>query len=224
MKRYYPKKQIYVIIMAEEKPENECEKLGRLQTRGELGRAIAAIVKGYSTRDLRRMQWNFSGSVKGIEPSYKKKLEKMITGHLHETWENIRLMNQQGSFSQMKDLLPENNREFWKMAAHKCPENDGGTRIRFLKFLLAGFCIFVKKIPPHPVGMPFPGGDSVQFIEGIYYCPVREKANDVDSALCPFCPALQTPEFGYLKPPVKGSTHRKQEYLKKTFDFHHYNG
>jgi hypothetical protein len=45
---------------------------------------------------------------------------------------------------------------------------------------------------------------------GSNYCPVREKANDVGSALCPFCPALQTPEIGYLKPPVNASKHRKE--------------
>ncbi|MBN2735232.1 MAG: DUF2115 domain-containing protein [Methanomicrobiaceae archaeon] len=210
--------------MAEEGFKGDCERLGNLKTRGELGREIAAVVSGYSARDLKKMQMNFSGSLAGIDSKYKKKLEKMITGHLHETWEDIRLMNQQGSFSPMKDLLPEDAGGYWKMVSLQCSEGDLSVRLRFLKFLLAGFCMFVKKIPPHPVGMPFPGGDSVQLIDGIYYCPVRIKAGDVDSALCPFCPAQQTPESGYLKPPVKGSEHRRQEYLRNTFDFHHYNG
>ncbi len=72
--------------------------------------------------------------------------------------------------------------------------------------------------------MPFPGGDRVAVVEGTYYCPVREKANDVDAALCPFCPALQTPEIGYLKPPVKGSEYRKQEFIRTTYEHHHFNG
>ena len=96
--------------------------------------------------------------------------------------------------------------------------------LRFLKFLLAGFCMFVQELPGHPVGMPFPGGDKVEIIDGTYYCPVREKANDVDAALCPFCPALQTPEIGYLKPPVNASKHRKQEFIRETYDRHHFNG
>jgi len=53
----------------------------------------------------------------------------------------------------------------------------------------------VQGLPGHPVGMPFPGGGKVEFIDGAYYCPVRMKANDVDAALCPFCPALKTPGF-----------------------------
>jgi len=211
--------------MEEEGFKNECDRLASQRTHGDLGKAIAAFVLEYSPRDIRKMQWNFSAKIQKIDPSYRKKLEKMITGHLLATFENIRLMNQQGTFTQMKDPLPESAWEFWAMTAEKCSSGDDeGDRLRFLKYLLAGFCMFVQKIPAHPVGMPFPGGDTVQIIDGIYYCPVRTKANDVDSALCPFCPALQTLEIGYLKPPVKGSVHRKQEFLRNTFDFHHYNG
>lgn len=210
--------------MNEDGFKNECDRLAAQHTRGDLGKAIAAIVLEHSPRDIRKMGWNFSAKIQKIDPSYRKKLEKMITGHLQATFENIRLMNQQGTFTLMNDLLPESAAYYWKMTAVKCSTGDDGDRLRFLKYLLAGFCMFVQKIPAHPVGMPFPGGDEVQLIDGVYYCPVRTKANDVDSALCPFCPALQTPEIGYLKPPVKGSVHRKQEYLRNTFDFHHYNG
>ncbi|WFN33857.1 DUF2115 domain-containing protein [Methanogenium sp. S4BF] len=211
--------------MGEENVKDDCSRLASQQTRGDLGKEIAAIVLRYSPRDLKQMQWNFSGKIRNIDPFYRKKLEKLITGHLHATWENIRLMNQQGSFAAMKGGLPENNGEYWTMvAAHCSGGDDDKDRLRFLKFLLAGFCMFVQNIPPHPVGMPFPGGDTVQFIDGVYYCPVRTKANDVDAALCPFCPARQTPDVGYLKPPVKGSTHRKQEFIRNTYEFHHFNG
>ena len=74
--------------------------------------------------------------------------------------------------------------------------------------------MFVQGLPGHPVGMPFPGGDKVEVIDGSHYCPVRETANDVDAALCPFCPALQTPEIGYLRPPVQASEYRKQEFIR----------
>ncbi len=33
------------------------------------------------------------------------------------------------------------------------------------------------------------GEDRVALLDGVYYCPVRENAIDVDSGLCPFCPA-----------------------------------
>jgi hypothetical protein len=84
--------------------------------------------------------------------------------------------------------------------------------------------MFVQGLPGHPVGMPFPGGDKVEVIDGVCYCPVRTKANDVDAALCPFCPALPTPTIGYLRPPVNASEHRKQEFIKNCHDFHNFNG
>ncbi|MDG6257620.1 MAG: DUF2115 domain-containing protein, partial [Methanomicrobiaceae archaeon] len=193
--------------------------------RGELGQALAGIVLSYSTRDLQRMRWNFSGAIRDMNPELRNQLEETITAHLHGTYQALRLMNQQRNFARMREPLAKDAGAYWQMVAAQCsPDDADKARLRFLKFLLSGFCMFVQELPGHPVGMPFPGGDRVAVIDGVYYCPVREKANDVDSALCPFCPALQTPETGYLKPPVKGSRHRKQEFLRQTFDRHHYNG
>jgi len=210
-------------------PENSieinCTELTGKKTRGELGSAIAVLVLAYSPRDLEQMRWNFSEKIKDYSPDLRKRLEETITAHLHGTFQQIRLMNQQGVFENMKEILPDSASDYWKMVLSQCSSGDvKGDQIRFLKFLLSGFCMFIQKIPGHPVGMPFPGGDKVDFIEGIYYCPVRTKANDVDAALCPFCPAEQTPDIGYLKPPVNASEHRKQEFIKNCYDFHHFNG
>ena len=211
--------------MNHEEIAGTCSELGSKKTRGELGQAIAEIVLSYSPRDLQQMRWNFAGKIQEINPQLRKKLEDTITGHLQGTYQALRLMNQQGNFSRMGDLPAKDAGAYWKMVAAQCSTGDAEkVRLRFLKFLLSGFCMFVQGLPGHPVGMPFPGGDEVQMVDGISYCPVREKANDVDSALCPFCPALQTPEIGYLKPPVDASRHRKEEFLRQTFDKHHYNG
>ena len=42
------------------------------------------------------MKWNFSSSIQDIPSAYRRHLEELITGHLHGTYQNIRLMNQQG--------------------------------------------------------------------------------------------------------------------------------
>jgi uncharacterized protein (UPF0305 family) len=203
----------------------KCSSLPLKKSQGELGQAIADIVLSYSPRDLQEMRWNFSGAIQNINPGYRKRLEETITGHLHGTYQALRLMKQQGNFSRMGEPLTVNAGDYWKMVEIQCSAgNEEQARLRFLKFLLSGFCMFVQGLPGHPVGMPFPGDDKVEFIDGAYYCPVREKANNVDSALCPFCPALQTPESGYLRPPVNASDHRKKEFLRQTFDRHHYNG
>ena len=211
--------------IASSKIQGECDLLGSKNTRGDLGTAIADIVLAYSPRDLQQMQWNFSEKIRDITPAYRKRLEETITGYLHGTYQNVRLMNQQGSFLTMREPVMDNSPVYWKMVATHCTSGDEGEdRLRFLKFLLAGFCMFVQELPGHPVGMPFPGGDKVEVIDGVYYCPVRTKANDVDAALCPFCPALQTPGIGYLRPPVNASKHRKQEFIKNCYDHHNFNG
>jgi len=203
----------------------DCDLLGSKKTRGDLGTAIAAIVLVYSPRDLQQMKWNFSEKIREISPMYRKRLEETITGYLHGTYQNVRLMDQQGAFAAMHEPVPDDAPVYWTMVATQCMTGDDGEdRLRFLKFLLAGFCMFVQGMPGHPVGMPFPGGDKVEVIDGVYYCPVRTKANDVDAALCPFCPALQTPGIGYLKPPVNASEHRKQEFIRNCYDFHNFNG
>jgi uncharacterized protein (UPF0305 family) len=205
--------------------EEICNNLASLKTIGELGNCIATYVLAYSPRDLEKMRWNFSEKLKDYSPELRKTLEESITAHLHGTYQQIRLMNQQGVFASMQESLPINTSDFWRMVALHCSSGDEkGDRLRLLKFLLSGFCMLVLKIPGHPVGMPFPGGDIVDFIDGRYYCPVRTKANDVDGALCPFCPAEQTPEIGYLRPPVHASENRKQEYIKNCYDYHHFNG
>jgi len=193
-----------------------------IQKRGYLGHAVAEIVLSFSPQDIQQMHWNFRGSIRDINPELRKKLDETITAHLHGTYLAIRLMHRQGVFIHMdEDLFPDAG-SYWMMVKDRCstgPEKK--VRLRFLKYLLSGFCMFVQELPGHPVGMPFPGGEKVTFIDGNYYCPVREKANDVDAALCP---ALQTPETGYLKPPVKGSRYQKDTSLRQTFDQHYYNG
>ena len=202
----------------------DCDLLGSKTTRGELGTAIAKIILLYSPKDLQQLKWTFSEKIQNIDPAYKKRLEETITGYLHGTYQCVRLMDQQGIFSSLHEPVPDNAKAFWNMVAVQCTKGDGEERLRFLKFLLAGFCMFVQKLPGHPVEMPFPGGDKVAVIDGVFYCPVRTKANDVDAALCPFCPALQTPEIGYLRPPLNASKHRKQEFIRNCYDFHNFNG
>lgn len=201
-----------------------CHDLTLLSMKGELGKAIAQLVLEHSPRDITRMKVQFSGKFDAISQDYKKELEETIAAFLDGTYQTIRLMNQQGSFGTFAEPVSNDASEYWKMVEIQCSEDDASISLRFLKYLLSGFCMFVQEIPGHPVGMPFPGGDKVDYIDGVYYCPVRTKAHDVDAALCPFCPAEQTPEIGYLKPPVKGSKHRKQEYIKNIYDYHHFNG
>jgi uncharacterized protein (UPF0305 family) len=202
----------------------ECRSLQQAATRGELGAQIAMLVLRHSPADIQQMKRNFSKKVEDLSPEYRDMLTRKINEHLLGTFQTIRLRNQQGAFVAMKEPVPSLPKEYWDMVAARCTSEDSNPRIRFLNYLLAAFCMFVLHEPGHAVGTPFPGGDTVQLIDGVYYCPVREKAGDVDAAICPFCPALQTPEIGYLKPPVNASPHQKQEFIRNCHDFHNFNG
>jgi uncharacterized protein (UPF0305 family) len=172
------------------------------------------------------MKRNFGIRIRDITPEYRDQLEMKIAEHLAGTWQTIRLMKQQGVFATMPEPLTERQKEFWNMVIVQCEAagTGEGAGLRFLKFLLAGFCMFVLSEPGHAVGTPFPGGDKVEFIDGVYYCPVREKADDVQAALCPFCPAGQTPAIGYLRPPITPSEPRKQEFIDNMYRYHNFNG
>lgn len=204
----------------------ECSLLSRIETRGELGWAISQITLRYSPKDLQQMKRNFGIRVRDMPPEYRDQLEMKISEHLAGTWQTISLMKQQGVFGTLHEPLTHRQKDFWNMVAVECGSADRGedARLRFLKFLLAGFCMIVLKEPGHAVGTPFPGGDKVECLEGVYYCPVRDKADDVNAALCPLCPALQTPEIGYLRPPLNASEHRKQEFIEHCHTFHNFNG
>lgn len=204
----------------------KCLYLQQAKNRGDLGERIALLVSEHSPVEIERMKQNFSNKIQDITPEYRDRLAKKITEHLLGTYQRIRLFQQQGVSKTLHEPVTDQQKKFWDMAGEQCRGDDGGESpsIRFLKYLLAGFCMLVLFEPGHPAGTPFPGGDSVQFTGGVYYCPVREKANDVDAALCPFCPALQTLEIGYLRPPINPSGHRKQEFIEHCHKFHNFNG
>jgi uncharacterized protein (UPF0305 family) len=204
--------------------QKDCTRLKTFHTRGELGAFLARIVLQFQPRDIRKMEQNFGSSIRDLSPEYRKELETAIAGHLLGTYQAIRLMDQTGAFARMNELLTDADKSYWAMVCEQCRARPGDLRLRFLKFLLAGFCMIVRQEPGHPAGLRFPGGDRIECIDGVYYCPVKEKAKDVDAALCPFCPAKQTPAVGYLKPPVNASEHRKREFIDNCYRYHNFNG
>jgi uncharacterized protein (UPF0305 family) len=204
----------------------KCRDLKQANNRGDLGTQIADLVLRYSPSDIQRMKMNFGNKIEELPQEYRDQLVRRINEHLLGTYQRIRLLQQQGVFGTMPELVTEQQNKYWDIACAQCrdTEEKDASSLRFLKYLISGFCMLVLREPGHPPGTPFPGGGSVQFIGGIYYCPVREKANDVDAALCPFCPALQTPDIGYLKPAVNPSERQKQEFIENCHKFHNFNG
>jgi uncharacterized protein (UPF0305 family) len=203
-----------------------CRELRACRTKGELGERIARLVLAYAPADIQRMKRNFETNVQDLSPDYRDRLTRKITEHLLGTFQRIRLAHQKGIFRAMHASVLEEQKRYWEIVAGQCRDDNSTDEpaIRFLKYLLAGYCMFVLDEPAHPTGTPFPGGDEVEFEAGVYYCPVREKAGDVDTALCPFCPARQTPEIGYLRPATRPTERTKQEYIDNCYRYHNFNG
>jgi uncharacterized protein (UPF0305 family) len=204
----------------------ECRILKNAATRGQLGKEIARLVLAFSPADIQQMKQNFATKILTLTPEYRQELTTKINEHLLGTYQRIRLAQQQGTFATLNESLTAEQGTYWDMVSRQCRDDEPGDapRIRFLKYLLAGYCMLVLGEPGHPVGTPFPGGDRVEILEGTCYCPVRDKSNDVDAALCPYCPAEQTPEVGYLRPPTGKSEHRKQEFIDNCYRYHNFNG
>jgi len=213
-------------IILETPVDRQCRELMQATTRGELGERVARLVLLHSPSDIQQMKRNFETKVRDLDPVYRERVTAKITEHLLGTYQRIRLENQQGLYKTLKQpVLPE-QKKYWEMVAGQCGDEEGADApvIRFLKYLLAGYCMLVLEEPGHAVGTPFPGGDEVEYTDGVYYCPVREKAGDVDAALCPFCPAKQTPSIGYLRPATKPTERNKQEFIDNCYRYHNFNG
>jgi uncharacterized protein (UPF0305 family) len=204
----------------------QCQALHETKTRGQLGEQIARLVLAHSPSDIQRMKRNFETTVQDLSPDYRDRLTHKITEHLLGTYQQIRLDYQQGKFKTLHEPVTDEQQKYWEMIAGQCQQDNGGDApaLRFLKYLLAGYCMLVLDEPGHAVGTPFPGGDEVELTDGIYYCPVRDKSSDVDAALCRFCPARQTPVIGYLRPATKPTERNKQEFIDNCHRFHNFNG
>ena len=98
----------------------ECARLGAARTRGELGAMTAPLVLSCSPRDLHKMIGNFSLQIADVEPGYRSRVMEKISEHLLGTYQRIRLMSQQGTFSHMQEPVDASVSQFWEMVAREC--------------------------------------------------------------------------------------------------------
>ena len=53
------------------------------------------------------------------------------------------------------------------------------------------YTTFIKEESIHPVGTSFPGGFRLEYMDGKYLCPVKDKQSKTPHALCRFCVSVQ---------------------------------
>jgi uncharacterized protein (UPF0305 family) len=166
-------------------------RMRRAGSKEALAGIIAAEMATYSLHDLLRLRALVERDLRHVPRHYRARLQPRMMEHLFGTHHDIMLRHRRGRFEGLHGSLDGKLGEFCDMLLDLPEREEGDLRLTVFYYLIAAFTIFVRELPGHPVGTPFPGGFIVEERDGIYYCPVREREDDVETSICPFCPAHQ---------------------------------
>lgn len=170
-----------------------CSGLRQVRTRGDLLEALYRVVSRYSLQDLLYLRVILERELAHLPPSYRRRLFPKIIEQIFGAHHCLIALYREGGARNLTRPLESRYYEFVDLVERACTAEKTylAPRFELLYFLLAGFNIFVLDMPGHPVGTPFPGGLEVERSAEGYLCPVRDKEDEVENALCPFCPARQ---------------------------------
>jgi len=170
-----------------------CESLRSATTRAELAEVLYREVSGYSLFDLQAMRGRVEQDLRSVPVGYRRRLYPRMMEMIFETHHTLISSVRRGDLDIQNEPLATEFQEYCTMVEKTCAAQEEEKRpLDLLYYLLAAFNMFVLGLPGHPVGTPFPGGLEVEVRGGEYICPIREKADDVENALCPYCPAKQS--------------------------------
>lgn len=156
--------------------------------KGGLLAALQSEAARYTPDDLDILLQRYAVKIRTLPADYREDLKKYARIQIADGY--TALATAELDAAKAREKLPA----IWpQYVAFVMRETDGGNaRLRSLKYLITAYTIFIEEKPPHPAGMPFPGGRTVERIDGVYCCPVRESWEGIDTAVCRFCPAVQT--------------------------------
>ena len=177
-------------------------RMGEARTRGELGEAIAREVEKFTLAELQAIGGSIKNEVDRLPSLYREKIRPYFHKQFFGTHHQLLRMFRSGAFRQMKQPVtePETFEKFLAMVPEGClgQPADSVTEFRFGRpvrslfyYLLSAFSMFVMDEPGHPVGTPFPGGFMVEWRGQEYFCPIRDKEEEIPFSICNFCPAKQ---------------------------------
>lgn len=192
-----------------------CRRMQDARTKGGLLELIAREVEAYSLRDLEQMYAGFEAKVEDLPDGYRTRLLEAVRQQIFSAHHRLLVLSRSGRSAAMNEPTAPALPAYCRMVAGACSAKarEKDPKFLYLKYLLAAFTIFVLEEPAHPVGTPFPGGQIVDLWEGTYLCPVREMADDVPFALCPYCPAVQSTEPTYPEMRARREERRRRECL-----------
>ncbi len=184
------------------------ETAGRLstaRTKGELGLILIHEMHGYTIFDLQIIGGRLNNEIDKLPSPYRERIRPYFREQLFGKHHQLISMHHHKAFAGMTGSIrdPETFKKFcemlpggvfsWKDSSERNPYFRN-PKNRLFYYLISAFTMFVLDEPGHPVGMPFPGGFSVEQRGREYYCLIRDKEKDVAYSICNFCPAHQTEE------------------------------
>lgn len=179
--------------------------LSSARTRGELGTILAGEVQKYSLFELQVIGGRMYSEVEKLPSPYRERIRPYFAEQLFGAYHRLLAQYRRGDFPAMRAPIadPERFVEFCRMLPTGCFSWDDRSernplfrnpRNRLFYYLMAAFTMFVLDEPGHPVGMPFPGGFTVEKRQDGYYCLIRDREKEIVYSICNFCPAKQTEE------------------------------
>jgi len=181
------------------------DRIAIARTQGELGRLLAGEMAAYSLFDLQIIGGRLNGEIDRLPSPYREKIRPFFRQQLFGAHHRLLQLDRSGALRHM--VLPIRDKETFSKFCAMIPEgcrswNDESERNpyfrnpknRFFYYLVAAFSMFVVDEPGHPVGMPFPGGFTVEQRGKEFYCLIRDHEKEVTYSICNFCPARQTEE------------------------------
>ncbi len=173
------------------------------RSKGELANILAREIQEYSMFDLQIIGGRLNGEIEKLPSPYRELIRPFFREQLFGRHHHLLAMHHNRAFDRMTGPVrdPETFRKFCEMLPEGCfAWDDAGERNPYFRnpmnrvfyYLIAAFTMFVLDEPGHPVGMPFPGGFSVEQRGKDYYCLIRDKEKEVYYSICNFCPAHQS--------------------------------
>jgi len=180
-------------------------RLSHARTKGELGEILAREIQSYTMFDLQIIGGRLNTEIDRLPSPYRESIRPYFREQLFGKHHQLLALHHRKAFDQMTAPVrdPETFRKFREMLPEGCFSWDDSSernpyfrnpKNRIFYYLIAAFTMFVLDEPGHPVGMPFPGGFSVEQRGKDYYCLIRDKEKEVFYSICNFCPAHQTEE------------------------------
>jgi uncharacterized protein (UPF0305 family) len=177
--------------------------LSTVRSKGELGIILADEIQTYSMFDLQIIGGRLNSEIEKLPSPYRESIRPYFREQLFGKHHQLLALHNKRAFDRMSAPIrdPEIFGNFCAMVPEGCFSwNDSSERNPYFRnpknrlfyYLIAAFTMFVLDEPGHPVGMPFPGGFSVEQRGRDYYCLIRDKEKDVFYSICNFCPARQT--------------------------------